>query len=138
MSNTERIVDFVPEYDPNFDFKKISEYKTAKFNATLLPVYVVISMEQGSNQIYPEIGAKNLFMEIPFLEKDQVYEKIAQIQTAISNAVHNVVSVSLDDKTNWNTGEIYIKIEVSGCPAFLEVDVSKSGIFRVQSPSVYN
>ena len=64
--------DFVPVYNENSDFKKVSEYDLVKINSIIVPVMNIICMEKGSNQLFPNMGVKNILMSIPFKERDEI------------------------------------------------------------------
>ena len=42
---TNKIVDFVPEFNAEIDLKKVSEYDFCLLNSKIIPVIICISME---------------------------------------------------------------------------------------------
>ena len=133
-----KTVDFVPEYNENFDFKKISEHDFLAQNAALIPVFNIIAMERGSNQLFPDMGVKDLFMSIPFQEEDECRSTVFKISSAINRYVTTATVVSIDEKrTNWKEGDIAIKVEVEGVPEAIELRINQSGLFRVHKYSLY-
>ena len=138
-SNKIRTVDFVPEYNENFDFKKVSEYDIIKQNSVMLTVFNLICMEKGTNQLFPDMGVKDLFMMIPYEEEESVYGILRQISSEMSTYAGSSVQVSVDTKkTNFVEGVVSVKIEVENVPVALGVSTDRNGLFKVHKYSVYN
>ena len=93
--------DFIPVYNENSDFKKVSEYDLVKVNSIIVPVMNIICMEKGSNQLFPNMGVKNILMSIPFKERDEIDEVLYAVSSGITEYISSSVSVTLDqEKTN--------------------------------------
>lgn len=134
---TIKTVDFVPEFNEKYDFKKVSEYDFAAFNSKLIPVIALISMEKGTSFLYPDMGVKTLLMDLPYTEEPAVDAKLALIKSGIEKYCTSAVNVSVDSSSSYVTGEIKITIEVNGVPGALQVSTDKSGLFNIQHPSIY-
>ena len=134
-----KTVDFVPEYNENFDFKKISEYDFLAQNAALIPVFNIIAMERGSNQLFPDMGVKDLFSsKCNFSNLTECRSTVFKISSAINRYVTTATVVSIDEKrTNWKEGDIAIKVEVEGVPEAIGLRINQSGLFRVHKYSLY-
>ena len=145
MSNkkTTKIRDYVPEFGLNGDFKKVSEYDFIAYNSKILPVLILCFMEKGTDQLNPEMGSKDLFMQLPFTEKDNVNSLITKINDSICKFTNNSVRVYVnDEKTNWLTGEITVNIDITGVPGEISLGVNKNSVnskqpFNIKQPSVF-
>lgn len=138
-SKTIKTVDFVPEYNENYDFKKVSEYDVLKQNSIMLSIFNLVCMEKGSNQLFPEMGVKDLFMSIPYEEKEKVTGILGTIGSEINRYINSSVSVVLDtDKTNFIDGDVAVNIEVEGVPVALSIHTDRNGLFKVHKYSIYN
>lgn len=130
--------DFIPVYNENSDFKKVSEYDLVKVNSIIVPVMNIICMEKGSNQLFPNMGVKNILMSIPFKERDEIDEVLYAVSSGITEYISSSVSVTLDqEKTNFVTGEVAINIEMEGVPISLSIQTNKYGFFKVHKRSLY-
>lgn len=138
-TQTIKTVDFVPEYNENYDFKKVSEYDILKQNSVMLSIFNLICMEKGSNQLFPEMGVKDLFMSIPYEEKESVYGILSRISSEMSKYLTTSVKVVIDTKhTNFIEGDVGINIEAEGVPVALSVHTDRNGLFKVHKYSIYN
>ena len=100
-------------------------------------------MEKGTNQLNPEMGVKDLFMQLPFTEKDDVNSLITKINDSICKFTNNSVRVYInDEKTNWSTGEITVNIDITGVPGEISLGLNKNSVnskqpFNIKQPSVF-
>src|SRR5574344_252954 len=122
---TTKTVDFAPEYGLDGDFKKITEYDFFRFNSRLQPVLTLIYMEKGTNQLIPDMGLYDLFMKIPFCERPNFQALLNEITNQLGQYTTENCSVTLGPRTDWDYGEIYLNIEITGVPAPLQVKVNK-------------
>lgn len=136
-----KIVDFAPEYSITGDFKKISEYDFLLLNSIILPVVAVCCMEKGSNQLYPEMGAKDYFMSLPYSERNEVSDILTDISAQISRYTNATCEVSVDESnTDWPTGNLVISLDISGVPNPIKMQVGKSSTikpFKTVGPDVF-
>ena len=130
--------DFICVYNENSDFKKVSEYDLVKVNSIIVPVMNIICMEKGSNQLFPNMGVKNILMSIPFKERDEIDEVLYAVSSGITEYISSSVSVTLDqEKTNFVTGEVAINVEMEGVPISLSIQTNNYGFFKVHKRYLY-
>lgn len=140
---TTKIIDFVPEFGLNGDFKKVSEYDFMAYNAKVLPILILCFMEKGTNQLNPEMGVKDYFMQLPFTEKEQVDNLLYNINQDISNFTDSTVRIYInEEKTNWITGDVTVNIDIEGVPGEVSLSINKDSInskqpFIIKQPSVF-
>lgn len=140
---TTKIIDFVPEFGLNGDFKKVSEYDFMAYNAKVLPILILCFMEKGTNQLNPEMGVKDYFMQLPFTEKEQVDNLLYNINQDISNFTDSTVRIYInEEKTDWATGDVTVNIDIEGVPGEVTLSVNKDSVnskqpFIIKQPSVF-
>ena len=137
-----KVVDFTPEYALSGDFKKVSEYDFLLFNTKIAPVMAIIFMDKGSNQLVPDMGARDMLLEIPFTEQNEVYSIVQNVQDHVIEYTGISTRIYVDESnTDWSSGDVYICVEISGIPNPISVEVQRSGTdvstFKVVNPSVF-
>lgn len=141
---TIKTVDIVPEFGISGDFKKISEYDFAAFNAKVLPVITLLLMEEGSNQLFPHMGLRTTLVKIPYSTKQEVTALLNEVQMQLDKYSRVSTSVHIDEeKTDWIEGDLVIGIEISGVPGTLSIGVNKKSSnqmqpFNISHPSIFN
>jgi len=141
-TSTLKVVDFTPEYALSGDFKKVSEYDFLLFNTKIAPVMAIIFMDKGSNQLVPDMGARDMLLEIPFTEQNEVYSIVQNVQDHVIEYTGISTRIYVDEaNTDWSSGDVYICVEISGIPNPISVEVQRSGTdvstFKVVNPSVF-
>lgn len=140
---TTKIIDFVPEFGLNGDFKKVSEYDFIAYNSKVLPILILCFMEKGTNQLNPEMGVKDYFMQLPFTEKSDVNSLLTKIKDSITDFTNSTVNLYVNEnKTNWSTGDVTINLDIEGVPGEVSIGVNKDSVnskqpFTVKQPSVF-
>ena len=100
-------------------------------------------MEKGTNQLNPEMGVKDYFMQLPFTEKSDVNSLLTKINDNITNFTNSTVKLYVNEnKTNWSTGEVTINLDIEGVPGEVSIGVNKDSVnskqpFTVKQPSVF-
>lgn len=141
--NKTKIVDIVPEFGLDGDYKKITEYDFIAYNSKILPIITLCLMEQGSNQLMPDMGLRNVLCSVPFTERGEIDSIISSINTQIKTYVNSDATASIDEaKTNWSEGDVYLSIEISGVPGTLSIGVNKDKVndmqpFNIKHPSIF-
>jgi hypothetical protein len=137
MSTTIKTVDFIPTLTITGDLKKSSEYDIALYNTVISAVLTILSMEKGSNQLLPDMGAKDEIMKLFHCEE-------AAAQGIINNVTGNVRAytgndVAIDYSLDTKDPEIcHIKISVVGLPGTTVIDVSQTGKFiKTAKPTLF-
>jgi hypothetical protein len=143
MAQTIKTVDFLPQKDILGDVKKISEFDVAHQNAKIIPVITLLCMEQGSNQIFPEMGVRESLVSIPYKELKDVYGVLEGIAGHLERYSGSTVRVYIDEddpRTNLDKGELSISIEVEGVSTPIKVDLTRSNkrSFKVRHPSIFS
>ena len=142
-STTIKTVDIVPEFGIDGDFKKISEYDFAAFNAKVLPVITLLLMEEGTNQLFPRMGLRTTLVKIPYSTRQEVTAILNEVQQQLDKYSGVSTSVSIDeDKSDWIEGSITIGIDISGVPGTLSIGVNKESSnemqpFNISHPSIF-
>lgn len=143
MATTTKTVDFAPEYGISGDYRKITEYDFAAINARLVPVITILLMEQGSNQLFPGMGARNILMQMPFSERGDVESIVSEVQNQLDRYSACACVVRIDDsKSDWISGEVYLGIEVDGVPGTLTLGANRDSVkemqpFKISHPSIF-
>jgi hypothetical protein len=139
-----KVVDIIPEFGLNGDYKKITEYDFVALNAKIFPVITLCLMERGSNQLMPDMGLRNTLCAIPFSERDEVEAIIAgEISTQIKTYINVDVKVYIDEsKTNWLEGDVYLAMDIAGVPGTLSIGVNKDKVndmqpFNIKHPAIF-
>ena len=140
VSDTIKTVDFVPEYSITGDIRKVSEYDFASYNSKLFPIFTILTMSKGTNQLYPGMGLRETMMTLSYCEEDELEGKFSVIATHLKTYTGLDVVVALDEENSdiANQGIAVIQIQVSGVPAPLVVTSNgKSNFLNVRHPSLY-
>ncbi len=138
-----KVVDIVPEFGLNGDYKKITEYDFIALNAKILPVITLCLMEQGSNQLMPDMGLRNVLTSVPFTERDEINSIIGAINKQFETYINIPVKAQIDEnKTNWVEGEVYFAIDISGVPGTLSLGINKDNVdemqpFNIKHPAIF-
>lgn len=139
-----KIVDIVPEFGLNGDYKKITEYDFVALNAKIFPVITLCLMEQGSNQLMPDMGLRNILCSIPFSERSEVESIVSgEISNQIKTYINTDVTVYIDEnKSNWPEGEVYLAMDIAGVPGTLTIGVNKDKVndmqpFNIKHPAIF-
>ena len=146
MANNEttktKIVDFVPEFGIDGDFKKIVEYGFLEYNSLIMPVINLLYMDEGSNSLIPTMGLRDTIVQFPFSDPTEADSLIAKMNQEF-NKWCTVSTTALIDEgaSNWSSGEIVIKIDITGIPAPIKVSVdkdsSKARTFKIVPPNSF-
>ena len=138
-----KIVDIVPEFGLNGDYKKITEYEFIALNAKILPVITLCLMEQGSNQLMPDMGLRTILTTIPFTERAEIESVIKKINGQFETYINIPVKAYVDEsKSNWAEGDICISIDITGVPGTLTLGINKDNIddmqpFNIKHPAIF-
>ena len=102
----------------------------------------MLFMDKGSNQLVPDMGARDMLLEIPFTEQNEVYNIVQKVQDHVTDYTGISTRIYVDEsKTDWVSGDVYICVEISGIPNPISVEVQRSGTdvstFKVVNPSVF-
>ena len=138
-----KTVDFVPEFGLNGDYKKVTEYDLITINAKIVPLITLCLMEQGSNQLMPDMGLRTTFVKLPFSERNEVEGVISEINRQFKQYMNFSVECKLDNaKTNWVEGDVYFAIDIEGIPGTLSLGISKDNVndmqpFNIKHPAIF-
>lgn len=146
MSNktaTTKVVDFIPEFGISGDFKKITEYDFLKYNSLIIPIVTLLNMEKGSNTIIPDMGCKDILLQFPFCEEDNIEQLVNSLNTELNRWSEVNCSAYIDNKkTDWSTGDVTLAIDIFGIPAPLTVTVNKDKAsaqqIKIVPPSIFS
>lgn len=138
-----KTVDFIPEYGLSGDYKRVSEYNFLEYNSLLLPVIAILFMDKGSNSLIPEMGARDIIASFPFSTRDEADGLVEDINLQLTNWATVSSSAYIDDsKSNWAEGDVTLKIDVTGIPAPITIEVDKNGAkskqFKIVPPAIFN
>ena len=138
-----KTVDFIPEYGLSGDYKKVSEYNFLEYNSLLMPVVAILFMDKGSNSLIPEMGARDIIASFPFSTRDEADGLVEDINSQLTSWATVGCTAYIDDsKSNWAEGDVTLKVDVTGIPAPITIEVNKNGAkskqFKIVPPSTFN
>ena len=139
MAKKIKTVDILPEYGLDGDFKQISEYDILKRNLKINNVINLINMETGSCQILPQMGARNLFMELTYSTQEEVLDTLKSIKKQIETYAKVSADVVVNEsETDWDAGTLVVSIIIDNLESPITVNVNRrSGFMNVVSPNVF-
>lgn len=142
-NNKTKIIDIVPEFGLDGDYKKITEYDFIALNAKIMPVISLCLMEQGSNQLMPDMGLRTVLTSVPFTERGEIDAIIDQINDQFKTYINVSAKAKIDEtKTNWFDGDVYFAIDIDGVPGTLTLGVNKDNVddmqpFNIKHPALF-
>lgn len=137
-----KTVDFIPEYGIDGDYKKTVEYGFLEYNSLITPVVNLMLMDEGSNSLIPDMGLRNTIVQFPFSDQAEADALISKMNNEFSKWCNIPVTATIDESSsNWDSGDITIKVDVNGIPApiklIVDKDSSNAKTFKIVPPSVY-
>ena len=107
-----------------------------------MPVINLLYMDEGSNSLIPTMGLRDTIVQFPFSDPTEADSLIAKMNQEF-NKWCTVSTTALIDEgaSNWSSGEIVIKIDITGIPAPIKVSVdkdsSKARTFKIVPPNSF-
>jgi hypothetical protein len=110
-----KFVDIVPHLTINDDFRKVSEYNGAEYNSIVRAIACILTMEQGTNQLYPNMGCREALLSLINIPQVHAHGVLDSIKDNISTYVSH--EVFLNYKVDPRDSEmLYINIIIPGLP----------------------
>jgi hypothetical protein len=137
---TIKTVDFIPQYDILGDIKKVSELDFSIQNAKIIPIITILCMERGSNVLFPEMGLRETLRSLPYNEIKDVYSILESITSHLAHYTgfqNRVYIDETDPKTNFEKGELVLRIDIDGVIDPVKVGVNKANTIFVKHPSIF-
>lgn len=137
-----KTVDFIPEYGINGDYKRIVEYGFLEYNSLIMPVIALLYMDEGSNSLIPDMGLRDTVIQFPFSDQTEADALISKMNNEFSRWLDVQVTASIEDaSSDWNSGEITLRVDIMGIPAPLKVSVNRDNssakTFKIIPPSSF-
>lgn len=137
-----KTVDFIPEYGINGDYKRIVEYGFLEYNSLIMPVIALLYMDEGSNSLIPDMGLRDTVIQFPFSDPTEADALVSKMNNEFNKWLDVQVTASIDDSSSdWNSGEITLRVDIMGIPAPLKVSVNRDNssakTFKIIPPSSF-
>ena len=130
----QKSVDFLPRRDIRGDLRKVSEYSIAVYNSLVNAVINMLTMEKGSNQLYPDMGCKEDLIAITYIPPDMAYDVLEGIKNTLTRYVGH--EVYIDYKRDPRDSEkLLIDIVIPGLPRTTVAIGPKSRYVKILTPS---
>jgi hypothetical protein len=137
---TIKTVDFIPHYDILGDIKKVSELDFSIQNAKIIPIITILCMERGSNVLVPDMGLREVIKSLPYNDIKDVYGLLESMNAHLVHYTgfqNRVYIDETDPRTNYQKGELTLRIDVEGIVDPIKVNVNKSNVIIVRHPSIF-
>jgi hypothetical protein len=136
-----KTVDFIPEYGISGDYKKIVEYGFLEYNSLIMPVIALLFMDEGSNTLVPDMGIRDVLVQFPYSEEAEIEALVSKVNFGLRYAPVPCTASIDTALTDWITGDVTLRIDITGIPAPLKVSVNKdtaaARTFKVIPPNSF-
>jgi len=137
MATKIKKVDFVPKLTVMGDIKKISEYNIAEYSSIINSVITVITMEKGSNQLFPDMGCKEQLMRLYYTEITDIQSTLDVIQANVKQFTNQEIYIDSEVDSK-DTDLVHISITIMGLPGKTILEYNKSTKYiRVKDQNLF-
>ena len=107
-----------------------------------MPVIALLYMDEGSNSLIPDMGLRDTVIQFPFSDQTEADALISKMNNEFSRWLDVQVTASIEDaSSDWNSGEITLRVDIMGVPAPLKVSVNRDNssakTFKIIPPSSF-
>jgi len=131
--NSNKVIDIVPSTTLDGDFLKLDNYNIGNYNSEVQSVMNIIMMEENTHPDYPEMGARNLILDIYKKEYKDVYSIISKIENMIKQYTGLNATIEFElNKANPEIIDMYITI--NGIKQIIKADIKNNKYARFIPP----
>jgi hypothetical protein len=136
---TSKTVDFLPMRNIFGEVKKITEHDIVAQNTRIIPIVTILCMEKGTSMLYPDMGARELLLSIPYQEMDKIYELLDLITIQLRQYTGFNVTATVDEEHTdlVHDQDVAVRIDVEGVIEPLTLDVNAQGYLDIRHPSLF-
>ena len=132
MANTQRQVDFLPQFSMSGDFYKVGDDTAPRINAIIIQLQNLLNMPKGGLVDQPSVGCLELVQSLYYSSPDDRPEIIDTLNRAIGFTLPNPVAVALLPGAEGNDEDFALHITISGMKRF-KADITRetSGFVKI-------
>ena len=136
MDIVKKTVDFIPQVDLSGDFTKYSDRSIARMNSRVASLMNILQMEQGTHPEYPDMGAKNILLELYNSERVRGTAAIHEIESMSKKFLN--LDVAIEYTMNKQNPELVeLSLTVNSLPGKVRFDVvNRSQEIRIMNPKL--